>query len=115
MSIDWPPLLFALMMAAFDVIFLGIVKAHSIGTLRSWKWMILPTLAYALQPWFFLKSLSFSSLIVMNLLWDLTSGVLVTAEGLFFFGEKLSKTKIAGVLLSFVSVYLLTCKDAELC
>ena len=71
--------------------------------------MVLPTLVYALQPWIFLKSLSFESLTVMNLLWDMTSDVLVTLIGLLYFGENIGPRKMAGVVLSFVAMCLLGC------
>jgi multidrug transporter EmrE-like cation transporter len=113
--IDQLSLGFALIMAIIDVVMLSIIKSYSIGSLKSIKWMILPTIAYAIQPWIFLKSLNFSSMITMNLLWDLISDVLVTANGYFIFGETLTQTKMLGVALSFVSIYLLTCKESELC
>jgi len=112
---DWLSLGFALIMATIDVAMLSIIKSYSIGSVKSIKWMIIPTIAYAIQPWIFLKSLNFSSMIVMNLLWDLISDVFVTANGYFIFGEALTRTKMMGVALSFISIYLLTCKESELC
>ena len=113
--LDWLSLGFALIMATIDVAMLSIINSYSIGSLKSVKWMIIPTIAYAIQPWIFLKSLNFSSMIVMNLLWDLISDVLVTGSGYFVFGETLTRTKMIGVALSFVSIYMLTCKESELC
>ena len=113
--LDWVPLGFALLMALLDVAMLAIIKSYSIGSIKSVKWMIIPTIAYALQPWIFLKSLSFSSMIAMNLLWDLISDILVTGNGYFVYKESLSRTKMIGVALSIVSIYLLTCKESELC
>jgi drug/metabolite transporter (DMT)-like permease len=49
----------------------------------------------------------------MNLLWDVMSDVVVTGIGLFYFSEKLSKLKKAGVILSFISIILLTWKDGS--
>jgi multidrug transporter EmrE-like cation transporter len=43
----------------------------------------------------------------MNLLWDLLSSVIVTIAGCFFFKEEICTTKWVGILLSFVSIYLL--------
>lgn len=113
--IDWLSLGFAFIMATIDVVMLSVIKSYSIGSLKSVKWMILPTIAYAIQPWIFLKSLNFSSMIAMNLLWDLISDVLVTANGYFIFGETLTRTKMIGVALSFVSIYLLSCNESEIC
>jgi multidrug transporter EmrE-like cation transporter len=114
-TIDWVPLRFALVMASFDVIMMSIIKSYNIGSLKGIKWMIIPTISYALQPWIFLNSLSYQSMIVMNLLWDVISDVLVTANGYFIFGESLTRTKWMGVGLSLISIYLLTCKDTEFC
>jgi len=50
----------------------------------------------------------------MNLLWDVISDVLVTVEGLYFFQEKISRTKMLGVGLSLISVFLLSWNGAEL-
>jgi multidrug transporter EmrE-like cation transporter len=106
-----PVILFGLAMASIDGIILSLLKAMNLGWLKSIKWMIIPTLAYATQPWIFLQSLKFEGLTVMNLLWDVLSDVIVTLIGLFYFGEKLSWSKKLGVVLSLFSVYLLTHQD----
>lgn len=103
-----PVILFGLAMASLDGIILSILKAVNLGWLNAAKWMVLPTIVYAVQPWIFLQSLRFESLTVMNLLWDVLSDVLVTLIGLFYFGETLSWHKKLGVVLSLFSVYLLT-------
>lgn len=105
------PILFGLLMAAIDVGMLGIIKSVSVGWLRSIKWMIVPTIVYALQPWIFLKSLSFSSMVSMNLMWDIFSDILVTGAGLFYFKEKVSNKKMIGILFAFVAIYLMTADD----
>ena len=102
-------------MASIDVIMLGIIKMVSIGTLKSIYWMALPTLIYAFQPWIFLQSLRLESMIVMNLLWDLISDVLVTANGIIYFKETLSHTKAFGVAFSLIGMYLLSCEKADVC
>ena len=102
-------------MASIDVVMLGIIKAYSIGWLTSIRWMILPTIVYALQPWIFLQALSLESMIVMNLLWDLISDVLVTMNGAILFKETLTPTKIAGVLTSLLGMYLLSCEKSHAC
>ena len=103
------PIGFGLAMALIDAFVLSGIKAEHIGSIKSPFFMIIPTLVYALQPWIFRMSLDFSTLTVMNLLWDLISDILVTAIGLWWFGETLSGPKKFGIVLSFVSIYLLTC------
>ena len=107
------PLVYGTYMATVDVFMLGILKAIHLGWISK-QLIFLPTLIYAMQPWVFLTSLKFESLTVMNLLWDVISDVLVTAEGLLFFQEKLTRTKMLGVGLSLISVFLLTWTDGDL-
>ena len=108
-SFEYIPLLFGSMMALIDVGMLGIIKQISIN--KKIRWMILPTLVYAIQPWIFLSSLTFESMVVMNLMWDLISDLLVTLSGVLIFKEVIGKYKIAGICLSFISIILLSMND----
>lgn len=100
-------------MALIDAFVLSSLKAFHLGWIE-WRGIIMVAMVvYACQPLFFLQSLSHSSLIVMNLLWDVMSDVLVTAIGLYYFSEKLTKFKKMGVILSIVSIILLTWKDGD--
>lgn len=108
-QIKWIPLGLGLLMAFIDAFVLSGLKAQHVGHLRIPYFMVIPTIVYALQPWIFGFSLNYSSLTVMNLLWDLLSDVIVTAIGLYWFGEVLSTPKKIGVVLSFISIFLLTC------
>ena len=107
------PLVYGTYMATVDVFMLGILKAINLGWVSK-SLIFLPTLIYAMQPWVFLTSLNYESLTVMNLLWDVISDVLVTVEGLYFFQEKVSRTKMLGVGLSLISVFLLSWNGPEL-
>jgi len=109
------PLIYGTLMASIDVFMLGIIKSISTGAIKNIWWMAIPTFVYALQPWIFLQSLRFETMIVMNLLWDLISDILVTGSGLTYFKEKISNKKMAGVLLSLVGMYLMSCEHAEIC
>ena len=112
-SINWIPVAYGAVMAGIDVFMLGIIKTVSKDTSRFIKWMVLPTLIYAIQPWIFLSSLRFESLIVMNLMWDLISDILVTATGFLYFKEKIGPYKTLGVILSFVSIILMSLQDGN--
>ena len=101
------PLVYGTYMAVVDVFMLGLLKAINLGWVNS-ALIFLPTLIYAMQPWVFLASLKFESLTIMNLLWDVISDVLVTAMGLLFFKESITRTKMIGVGFSFISIFLLT-------
>ena len=112
-SINWIPVGFGALMASIDVFMLGIIKSISGNPSRFLRWMILPTIVYAIQPWIFLSSLQFESLIVMNLMWDLISDILVTATGFLYFKEKIGPYKTLGVILSFVSIVLMSLQDGK--
>lgn len=100
-------------MALIDGLILSSLKAYNLGWFQ-WRGIILISMViYACQPLLFLESLKHNSLTVMNLLWDVMSDVLVSVIGLFYFQEKLTKFKKAGILLSIVSIFLLTWKDGD--
>jgi multidrug transporter EmrE-like cation transporter len=50
---------------------------------------------------------------VMNLIWDLTSAVLVSLLGKLYFGEKLGLLRTIGLLLGMVSLTLLSYKGKD--
>jgi drug/metabolite transporter (DMT)-like permease len=106
------PLTYALIIAFLDAIMLTMVKQISLNR-QIFRWMILPTLIYAIHPWIFLESLQFESLIVMNLLVDLLSDLLVTFFGIFYFHETIGSYKLVGVLLSFISIILMSLNDGQ--
>jgi drug/metabolite transporter (DMT)-like permease len=111
-SLNWTPIAYGAVMASIDVFMLGIIKKVSTQAML-FKWMIVPTVIYALQPWIFLSSLRFESLIVMNLMWDLISDILVTATGFLYFKERIGPYKTLGVILSFVSIVLMSLQDGK--
>ena len=112
-QINWIPIVYGATMASIDVFMLGLIKTISGNASLYLRWMIVPTVIYALQPWIFLSSLRFESLIVMNLMWDLISDILVTATGFLYFKEKIGPYKTLGVILSFVSIVLLSLEDGN--
>ena len=112
-GVNWIPIAYGAVMASIDVFMLGIIKTISGDVPRFIRWMILPTVIYALQPWIFLSSLRFESLIVMNLMWDLISDILVTATGFLYFKERIGPYKTLGVILSFVSIVLMSIQDGK--
>lgn len=97
---------YGLGMATIDATAFSIVKYVSLGLHP--MWMIIPMVMYGATPLILLKSLQKETLTVMNALWDVSSNVFVAAIGLFYFNETLSLTKLAGVMLSIISIVLLT-------
>ncbi len=110
-SKDHTALLYGIGLAFSDVINLGVLKAVHSGMLKNMAWLAFPTLIYALQPTIFYCALEYSSMTVMNLLWDVLSDILVTASGLFFFKESISFKKQLGVMFAIVAVFLLGSSD----
>jgi drug/metabolite transporter (DMT)-like permease len=108
---DIIPLMFSGSMALIDSIVLSFLKAYSVGWVK-WKGVIFVSmLFYSLQPVVFLQSLNYSTLTVMNLLWDVTSDIVVTIIGLLYFKEKISSFKKLGVIFSLMSIILLSIDD----
>ena len=110
MGIEWVPLTFAAFMATIDTIMLSGIKIISMKA-KYLKWMIVPTIVYAIQPWIFLSALKFETMTVMNLTWDLISDIFVTIVGIYYFGEKLGPVKSLGVFTALISVALLAYDD----
>jgi len=102
------PIMWASLMAFVDVISLGVIKKHTEGVWKSMWTVPLAMGLYALQPLFFLESLKYESMTVMNILWDIISDFMVTAEGLFYFKEKLSTLKYVGLALAFIAIVILS-------
>jgi multidrug transporter EmrE-like cation transporter len=101
------PIIFGSLMAGIDVFSLGLLKAIHLQWISPYFFAI-PVVIYALQPVLFLKSLDYEGLAVMNMTWDLLSDVFVTILAIYFFQEKITTKKFAGILLSILSIYLLT-------
>jgi hypothetical protein len=104
--LNWRTLGFGLLFGTLDAVTLPVIKGVSTGW--PFKWMVIPFLLYASTPFIFLKGLAGESLVILNLVWDLFSDVIVTIIGLFVFAEKIPTTKLVGVALSFVSLFLMT-------
>jgi multidrug transporter EmrE-like cation transporter len=106
MSLNWRTIGFGLGFGAIDSIALPIVKGVSLG----WDpaWMVIPAVLYAGSPFLFLTALRQETLTIMNLVWDLTSDLVVTFIGLVIFAETISPTKALGVALSFLGLILMS-------
>lgn len=104
--INWRTIGFGAAFGLMDSIVLPIVKNVSQG----WNplWMIVPVLLYGASPFLFLKALEQETLTIMNLVWDLTSDLIVTFIGLVVFAERLPPLKLLGVVFSFIGLFLMT-------
>lgn len=107
----WRSLLYGTVLAIIDTGVLGLVKEISKDGVKSLAYMIIPTLAYSLQPWVFLSSLKGETMTIMNLMWDLLSDVLVSLLGIFYFGEEIGTVRLGGLILGLISLAMLSWKD----
>jgi len=106
MSFNWSSIGFMFSLAATDILAFPLVKYVSLGAHPSW--LLLAALLYALNPFFLLQSLKTEGLAVINLLWNTFSNIIITVIGVYIFKEKFSRTKVAGLVLSILSIGLLT-------
>jgi multidrug transporter EmrE-like cation transporter len=97
---------YGLLFGVIDAIALPMVKWVHNGA-STW-WMIVPVLAYAADPFIFLRAMKTETLTIMNLVWDMTSDLLITFVGLFVFGESLPPLKALGVFVSLLGLFLMT-------
>lgn len=101
-------ILFAFLMAFSDLFNLGLLKMLRTGQVSNMAWLGLPVLIYALQPIIFFFGLKFTSLTVLNLLWDVISDILVTVAGIFYFKESITFRQTIGIVFAMIAVVLLS-------
>ena len=105
------PIGLGLMMASLDVVMMSLAKLTSKGKIAMGTSLPIATLLYALEPYIFFKSMKYQSLTAMNLIWDLTSDVLVTLVGIFYFGESIKGLRWLAVLFALFSLALFAYTD----
>jgi multidrug transporter EmrE-like cation transporter len=98
------PIFFGVVMAAIDVIMMGAVKMVHQGTLSHAFGVPFALFFYALQPLLFLKAMNYEGMAVTNLIWNLTSDVVVTLQGIFVFGESIAGMRWVAVGMALVSL-----------
>lgn len=103
---NWRTISYGLGFGALDATALPVVKAVSKGAHPAW--MIVPVLLYGASPFLLLSALRQETLTIMNLVWDLTSDLIVTFIGLIVFGETISPVKGLGVATSFIALTLMS-------
>ena len=101
------PIALGLLMGAVDAGVLPLVK-HIHSTKKSMWFLLIPMFLYSLQPLLFYYSLKFSTMTSMNLMWDLSSDILITFIGIFILKEKLGLQKGIAVGLSILAIFLFT-------
>lgn len=105
------PIGLGVMMASLDVIMMSMAKLTSKGQLAMGTALPLATVIYAAEPYIFFKSMKYQSLTAMNLIWDLTSDVLVTLVGIFYFKESIKGLRWLAILFAMFSLALFAYTD----
>ena len=114
LQFDSIPILYGFAMAVIDVIVLSSVRLISekhLETTRLLRYMIAPTLLYALQPWIFYNALNFEGLAITNLLWNVISDLLLSFIGIFYFKEQLGSYKKIGIAASVIAIIFMSLKE----
>lgn len=117
-SVNWKignfsflPIVFGVFMASFDILMMSLGKMTSTGKIPYGTGLTIGTLLYAAEPYIFFKSLNYESMTVMNLIWDLTSDVMVTLFGVFYFKESIKGLRWLAVLFAMFSLGLFAYTD----
>ena len=102
---------FGIGMALLDIGMMSVVKITSKKQLTYSTGLLLSTLIYAPQPYLFLKALKFENMTIVNLIWNLSSNVLVTLIGVFYFGETIKGLKLIAICMALFSLGLFAYTD----
>jgi len=102
------PIFFGLIMAMVDVVILSILKMKHIGQLTSQWVFVIAFIVYGCQALIFYKALDYSSLTNMNILWDVTSDILVTIVGIYLFKESVNDYQKVGIVMGVMGVILMS-------
>jgi len=119
-SVNWKaggfnflPIVFGVMMALIDIGMMGVAKLTHTKQLPYLGGLALSTLIYAPQPYLFLKAMKFENMTVVNLVWNLSSDVLVTLMGIFYFGESIAGLRWVAVGMALFSLGLFAYTDKD--
>jgi multidrug transporter EmrE-like cation transporter len=105
------PVFLGTLMASLDVIMMSLAKLTSTGKIAYGIALPSATLIYALEPYIFFRSMKYESLTTMNLIWDLSSDILVTLVGVFYFKESIKGLRWLAVLFAIFSLMLFAYTD----
>ena len=107
------PIFFGTMMAVIDIFMMSTIKMIHTGDISSGFGIPLSVSFYALEPLIFLKAMSYEGMVVTNLVWNLLSDIIVTLNGVMFFGESVRGLRWVGICMSIFSLALLAYTDKD--
>lgn len=99
------------LLAVIDIISFSITKYLYIHKSITTKWLVIPFIFYGLQILIFYYGLAYSTMVELNVIWNILSSFLVTLIGIYLFNEKLNSMKIIAILLGTLSVVLFSLSD----
>jgi multidrug transporter EmrE-like cation transporter len=105
------PIVFGLAMATIDVVMMFTAKFVSLGSISYGLGLTIATLVYSVQPYLFIKATRLESMTVSNLIWNLTSDVLVTFSGVMVFKESIRGLRWVAIGMSMIALLLFAYTD----
>jgi multidrug transporter EmrE-like cation transporter len=105
------PIVFGLVMAVVDVVMMFTAKFVSLGSISYGLGLTVATLVYSVQPYLFIKATRLENMSVSNLIWNLTSNVLVTFSGVMVFKESIKGLRWVAIGMSMVAILLFAYTD----
>lgn len=105
-TFSFTPILFGVLMSLLDISMMSIAKLSKQGVIAYRPALTGATLLYSLEPYIFFKALNHESMTAMNLIWDLTSDIMVTLFGVFYFKESIKGLRWLAVLFALFSLAL---------
>jgi hypothetical protein len=100
------PIVFGVAMALVDVVMMFTSKLIHIGRIPYGAGLALATTAYALQPYLFIKGMNYEGMAAMNLIWNLSSNIIITVSGVLVFKESIQGLRWLAILMSMFSLGL---------
>lgn len=105
------PIAFGIVMATIDVVMMFTAKFVSLGSVTYGTGLIVATLVYSVQPYLFMKAMKVGNMTVTNLIWNLTSDVMVTLSGVLVFRESIKGLRWVAIGMSMVALFLFAYTD----
>jgi multidrug transporter EmrE-like cation transporter len=117
-SVNWKvgnfsmlPIAFGTIMAFIDIGMMGLVKMVSTGAITDSLGIPLAIGIYALEPLIFLRAMKYEGMVVTNLVWNMLSDVIVTLQGVLFFGESIKGLRWVGIGMSMIALSIFAYTD----
>ena len=105
-SFSFLPIVFGLAMALVDAVMMFTSKFVHLGAIPYNVGLPVAMVAYSAQPYLFMKGMNYEGMATMNLIWNLSSNVIITLAGVFLFKESIRGLRWLAILMSVFSLGL---------